>query len=120
MKEGSCKLLSGGHVVIYSTDAEADRAFFRGVLGFDHVDAGDGWLVFALPPSEIAFHPSDSSGTHEFYFMCDDIEATRAALKNAGAHVSQVSDEGWGLLAHFTLPGGGRIGVYQPRHAKAV
>ena len=111
-------MLSGAHVIVYSRDAEADRAFFRDVLGLPSVDVGEGWLVFALPPAEVAFHPADESGTHELYLMCDDIEAFRASMRGRGVVCSPVSDRGWGLLTEVTLPGGGELGVYQPRHAR--
>lgn len=113
-------MFNGAHVVIYSRDAAADRALFRDVLDFPHVDAGDGWLIFATPPGEIAFHPAENSTAHQFYLMCDDIEATRRALKEHGFDSDPVSDEGWGLLSAFTLPGGSRIGFYQPRHPRAT
>jgi len=113
-------MINGAHVVIYTKDAEADRAFFRDVLNFSSVDAGHGWLIFALPPSEAAFHPDESNGRHELYFMCDDLTATLAHLNSAGVHVSDTHEERWGILAHVTLPGGGQIGVYQPRHPRAA
>lgn len=112
-------MIFGAHTVIHSTDAEADRAFFRDVLGLDHVDVGGGWLTFALPPGEVAFHPSDGPRHHELYLMTDDIEAELASLATKGVEVSEVSDEGWGLLASFTLPGGGTMPIYQPRHPTA-
>ena len=111
-------MFNGAHVVVYSRDAEADRAFLRDVLQLRHVDAGDGWLIFALPPAEIAFHPDDQSTAHEFYLMCDDIDAVRKSLADAGVESAGVEDQGWGLLSSFTLPGGSRVGFYQPRHAK--
>ncbi len=110
-------MFNGAHMVIYSTDAEADRAVFRDVLKLDNVDAGGGWLIFRLPPAEIAVHPHDRSGAHEVYLMCDDIAAAQAALAKAGFDCADVHDQGWGLLSSFTLPGGSRIGFYQPRHA---
>jgi catechol 2,3-dioxygenase-like lactoylglutathione lyase family enzyme len=111
-------MLTGAHAIIYSTNPEADRAFLRDVLALPNVDAGQGWLIFGLPPSEVAVHPSEKNNVHELYFMCDDIEAFVARMK---AHVTEcepVTDQGWGLLTHLTLPGGGKIGVYQPRHAR--
>ena len=92
--------------------------FCHDVLGLPSVDAGDGWLIFALPPSEVAFHPHASSQAHEFYFMCDDIEKCRSELQAKGIQTEAVRDEGWGLLSAFTLPGGGTIGFYQPRHER--
>jgi hypothetical protein len=111
-------MITGAHSVIYSTDAAADRAFLRDVLKFKHVDAGDGWLIFALPPSEVAVHPSKENNVHQFYLMCDDVEAF---VKEMGKHkikCTAVHNAGWGLLTQLTLPGGGQLGVYQPRHAR--
>jgi len=110
-------MITGAHAIVYSRDAEADRAFFRGVLGFPSVDAGGGWLIFALPPAELAAHPADAGGRHELYLMCDEIEATVAELEAKGVEFSQpVSDEGFGLLTSLKLPGGGELGLYEPRH----
>ena len=111
-------MINGTHSVIYSRDPEADRAFLRDVLGLPHVDAGDGWLIFGLPPSEVAVHPSDKNDTHEFYLMCDDIEELVREMKKNGVACDPVQDAGWGLLTRITLPGGGKLGVYQPRHAR--
>ena len=110
-------MITGMHAIIHSRDAEADRAFFRDVLGFPSVDAGGGWLIFAVPPSEVAFHPADENSKHELYFMCDDVEAEKARLGKKGVICSPVSDEGWGLLTTIRLPGGGNLGLYEPRHA---
>lgn len=107
-------MISGAHAVIYSTDAEADRAFFRDVLQFPYADAGDGWLIFALPPSEVALHPAEANDRHEFFFLCDDIQAFLAEAAERGVECGPVHDRGWGLLTEMSLPGGGRIGVYQP------
>lgn len=113
-------MINGAHVILYSRDAEADRAFIRDVLGFGHVDAGGGWLIFKLPPAEVAVHPTDAAEQHELYLMCDDIEATLADLARRGVQpVDPVSDQGWGLLCAIPLPGGGRLGLYEPRHATA-
>src|SRR3954469_4348493 len=110
-------VIFGAHVIIYTRDAEADRAFLRDVLGFEGVDAGHGWLTFALPPAEIAAHPSDTGGRHELYLMCDDIHATVRELRGKGVEVvREVSDEGWGLLTGVGLPGGGERGLSEPRH----
>jgi catechol 2,3-dioxygenase-like lactoylglutathione lyase family enzyme len=109
-------LFSGAHTVIFSRDAEADRAFLRDVLGFAHVDAGGGWLIFALPPGEAAIHPDDTRTSQELYLICEDVAAAVAALEANGVQAAPVTDEGWGLLSAFTLPGGSRIGFYQPRH----
>ena len=110
-------MITGMHAIIYSRDAEADRAFFRDVLRFSSVDAGDGWLIFALPPSEIAFHPDANNGKHELYLMCDDVKAEVAALAAKNVECGPITDEGWGLLTTIRLPGGSALGLYQPRHA---
>jgi hypothetical protein len=112
-------VISGAHMIVYSADAEADRAFFRDVLRFPSVDAGHGWLIFALPPSEIAFHPAEQNGAHEVYLMCEDVEAVIRTLRGHGVACDAVSDQGWGLLTHLPLPGGGRLGLYQPKHPTA-
>jgi predicted enzyme related to lactoylglutathione lyase len=109
--------VTGAHAIIYSPQAEAVREFCRDVLGFSSVDAGGGWLIFALPPAELAAHPTDGEGSHELYLMCDDIEATVEELKAKGAEFPRpVSDEGFGLLTYMRLPGGGELGLYEPRH----
>jgi predicted enzyme related to lactoylglutathione lyase len=113
-------MISGAHMIIYSTDPGADRAFFRDVFGFANVDVGGGWLIFALPPAEVAVHPAEQNGRHEIYLMCDDVEATVGDLKVRGISSAPVSDQGWGLLTEITLPGGGKLGLYQPRHAIAA
>ena len=112
-------MITGMHAIIYSRDAEADRAFFREVLGFPAVDAGGGWLIFAAPPSELACHPAESNGKHELYLMCDDVQAEVARLAQKGIACGAVSDQGWGLLCMLRLPGGGDLGLYQPRHITA-
>lgn len=109
-------MINGAHIVIYTKDPEADRAFFRDVLGFPSVDAGDGWLIFAMPPLEAAFHDSTKNDQHELYLMCDDIVATLKDLKSKKVKVSEVSEQVWGKLATLALPGGGNIGIYQPKH----
>jgi hypothetical protein len=111
-------MINGAHSVIFSTNPEADRAFLRDVLRLTHADAGGGWLIFGLPPSEVAVHPSESNNVHEFYLMCDDLQAFVAEMKKHQIECDPVQDEGWGLLTHITLPGGGKLGVYQPRHAR--
>ncbi|MGH9949763.1 MAG: VOC family protein [Pyrinomonadaceae bacterium] len=111
-------MINGAHIVIYSTDAEADRAFLRDVLGLSSVDAGDGWLIFALPPSEVAVHPAEANDKHELYFMCDDAEAFVAEMTGKGIECEPTKNVGWGLLTRITLPGGGKVGVYEPRHAR--
>jgi len=107
-------------VILYSKDADADRAFLREVLGFSSVDAGHGWLIFALPPGEVAVHPADENNRHELYFMCDDLKAEIAALKAKGVECSKVHQERWGSITNIRLPGGGQIGLYQPKHPMAV
>jgi len=113
-------VIFGAHVIVYSKDADADRAFLRDVLGFKPVDAGHGWLIFAMPPAEAAVHPAEENGRHELYLMCDDVKAEIAALEAKGVHCSDVHNERWGSLTHIRLPGGGEIGLYQPRHEMAV
>jgi hypothetical protein len=113
-------MLTGAHAIVYSSNAEADRAFFRDVLRLGSVDAGGGWLIFALPPAEVAVHPATGDGRHELYLMCDDIVAFVGEMKTRGVSCSAVADRGWGLLSEVTLPGGGKIGVYQPRHARPL
>ena len=113
-------MISAAHVVIYSKNAEADRAFFRDVLGFKSVDAGHGWLVFALPPGEAAFHPSDKNGAHELYFMCDDLNAEMASLAKKDVKCSEVQQARWGSITKMRLPGGGAVGLYQPKHPLAI
>jgi catechol 2,3-dioxygenase-like lactoylglutathione lyase family enzyme len=110
-------VISGVHAIILTKDAEALRAFLRDVLGFSSVDAGGGWLIFALPPAELAAHPSDGESRHELYLMCDDIEATTGELEAKGVELTgPVTDEGFGLMTAIRLPGGGELGLYEPRH----
>jgi catechol 2,3-dioxygenase-like lactoylglutathione lyase family enzyme len=114
-------VIVGSHVIVFSTDAEADRAFFADVLGQPHVDAGGGWLIFKLPPAELAVHPSEGPTGHELYLMCDDLEATVRDLQQQGVEFTQpVSEERWGRLTRFRLPGGGEVGMYQPSHPRAI
>jgi hypothetical protein len=113
-------MINGAHAIVYSRDAEADRMFFRDVLGLAHVDVGHGWLIFALPPSELAVHPAETGGTHELYLMCEDIEAFRRAMLGRGIPCSEVARQPWGMLVHITLPGSGKLGVYQPLHERPV
>jgi catechol 2,3-dioxygenase-like lactoylglutathione lyase family enzyme len=116
---GGGTMISGAHVVVYSKEAEADRAFFRDVLGFKSVDAGRGWLIFALPPTETAFHPSENH-THELYFMCDDLKAEMALLAKKGVKCSKVEEARWGSITKMRLPSGGTVGLYQPKHPTAI
>jgi hypothetical protein len=111
-------MIIGAHSIIYSTDAVADRAFLRDVLRLNHVDVGDGWLIFGLPPAEVAVHPSSNNDVHEFYLMCEDVAALVAAMQGQGIACSAVENLGWGMRTEVTLPGGGKLGIYQPRHAR--
>ena len=109
-------MIHGAHVIIYSKDAEADRAFFRDVLKYESVDAGHGWLIFALPPSELAVHASDENDTHELFLMCDDVHALIAEMKKKKVKCSSVEEQRWGSITRLAPPGGGTLGVYQPKH----
>jgi catechol 2,3-dioxygenase-like lactoylglutathione lyase family enzyme len=120
-------VISGAHAIIYTEDADALRTFLRDTLGLSSVDAGDGWLIFGLPPAEVAAHPAGqdqgagrkAGGRHELYLLCDDIEATMAELGGRGVEFAQpVTDQGWGLLTKIRLPGGGELGLYEPRHPR--
>ena len=110
-------MIQGAHVIIYSRDADADRAFFRGVLRYKSVDAGNRWLIFALPPAEVPVHPSDKNDLHELFVMCDDVHALIAEMKTRQVVCSPVDEQRWGSITRLTLPGGGKLGVYQPKHA---
>jgi catechol 2,3-dioxygenase-like lactoylglutathione lyase family enzyme len=112
-------MIFGSHIVIFSADADADRAFFTETLGFDHVDAGGGWLIFGLPPAEAAVHPADSAGA-ELYLMCDDLAAEMRRLTDQGVQCSAVEQAGWGSITKIRLPGGGEVGLYQPTHPVMV
>ena len=109
-------MIHGAHVIIYSKDSEADRAFFRDVLKYESVDAGHGWLIFALPPSEVAVHPSDENDVHELFLMCDDVHALIAEMKEKKVKCSPVEEQRWGSITRLALPGGGTLGVYHPKH----
>jgi len=111
-------MITGAHSIIYSTNPDADRAFFRDVLELTNVDVGGGWLIFGLPPAEVAVHPGEKNDVHEFYLMCDDVTALVETMKNRGVQCGAIEDQGWGVLTHVTLPGGGKLGIYQPRHAR--
>ena len=111
-------MINGAHSIIYSQKPEVDRAFLRDVLRLPNVDVGQGWLIFGLPPAEVAVHPSEKNDLHEFYLMSDDVNAFIAEMKAHNIACGPVRDEGWGLLTHVTLPGGGRLGIYEPRHAR--
>jgi catechol 2,3-dioxygenase-like lactoylglutathione lyase family enzyme len=109
-------MIFGAHVILYSKDAEADRAFLRDILGFSSVDAGHGWLIFALPPAEAAVHPAENSDRHELYFMCDDLKAEMKTLGEKGVRFSDVQEARWGSVTKILLPGGSEVGLYEPRH----
>lgn len=113
-------MISGAHVIVHSKNAEADRAFFRDVLQFAFVDAGHGWLIFGLPPAEVAVHPSDESDAREVYFICDDLKAEMASLAKKKVKCSEVQEARWGSITKIRLPGGGEIGLYQPKHPTAL
>lgn len=115
------RVIDGAHVIIYSGDAEADRAFFRDVLQYPNIDAGGDWLVFKLPPAELAVHPADASDRHELYLMCDDLDATLQELSARGARFDpSVTEARWGRSTKIRLPGGGKVGLYEPRHERAT
>ncbi len=111
-------MIIGTHSIIYSTRPDADRAFMRDVLKLTNVDVGGGWLIFGLPPAEVAVHPSEKNDVHEFYLMCDDVNVLISEMKKYGIVCGPVQDEGWGLLTKLMLPGCGNLGVYQPRHER--
>ena len=113
-------MIFGAHVIVYSKNAEADRDFLRDVLGLAHVDAGHGWLIFALPPGEVAVHPAEDNGRHELYLMCDDLAAEIAALGAKGVRCSEVHKERWGSITRIQLPGGSQLGLYEPTHPIAI
>jgi hypothetical protein len=111
-------VIVGAHSILYSRNPDADRAYLRDVLGFPSVDVGGGWLIFGLPPAEVAVHPSDENDAHELYLMCDDVKAFMRDMKKRGIACGPVQNPGWGVLTHVMLPGGGKLGVYEPRHAR--
>jgi hypothetical protein len=111
-------VLIGAHSIIYSTNPAADRAFLRDVLRLPNVDVGEGWLIFGLPPAELAVHPSGNNNVHQLYLMCDDIEVFVAEMQTHNIACGPVQNPGWGLLTEMTLPGGGTLGIYQPRHPR--
>ena len=111
-------MITGAHSIVYSTNSDADREFFQNVLKLPSVDVGGGWLIFGLPPAEVAVHPSDKNGVHELYLICNDIEVFMTEMERRGIACDPVSDQGWGLLTQLTLPGGGKLGVYEARHAR--
>ena len=113
-------MISGSHTIVFSSDPDADREFFRDVLALPHVDVGEGWLIFGLPPSELAVHGAEegNAGSHELYLMTDDVEAFLEMVRARDLEATDVRDQGWGRVTQVTLPGGGKLGVYQPRHAR--
>jgi hypothetical protein len=111
-------MITGAHSIIYSKNPEADRAFLRDVLGLPNVSAGDGWLIFALPPSEVAVHPADGNDVHEFYLMTKDIRGFVNLMARRSVKCSDPRELRWGVLTYVSLPGGGKLGVYEPRHAR--
>ncbi|PYQ48983.1 MAG: extradiol dioxygenase [Acidobacteria bacterium] len=111
-------MIIGSHSIIYSKKPDADRAFLRDVLKFPSIDVGGGWLIFGLPPSEVAVHPGEKNNVHEFYLMCDDVEQFIAEMKSRKIVCGPIHNQGWGMLTEVTLPGGGKLGVYQPRHGR--
>src|SRR5215831_3817887 len=113
-------MIFGAHVIVNSKDSAADRAFLRDILGFASVDAGHGWLIFALPPAEVAVHPSEKDDRDELYFMCDDLRSEILALGNKGVRCSEVQEARWGSITKIRLPGGSEVGLYQPKHPSAV
>jgi hypothetical protein len=110
----------GAHAVIHTSDADGVRALLRDAIGLPHVDAGQGWLIFALPPAEVAVHPAAENGRHELYLMCDDIEALIIEMRARSLKCGPVEEQPWGSLTHLTLPGGGALGIYQPKHASPL
>jgi catechol 2,3-dioxygenase-like lactoylglutathione lyase family enzyme len=113
-------MISGAHTIVFTQDAQADREFFRDVLAMDFVDSGGGWLIFAMPPSEVAFHPTNGANVNELYLLCDDLAEEMVCLEAKGVAFSDVEDERWGSVTRFTLPGGTEIGLYQPKHTLAL
>jgi hypothetical protein len=113
-------MIYGAHVIVYSENASADRLFFRDILGFTSVDAGQGWLIFALPPAEMAVHPAEGNSRHELYFMCDDLKTEISALREKGVQCSDVQEARWGSVTKMRLPGGGVVGLYEAKHPTAL
>jgi catechol 2,3-dioxygenase-like lactoylglutathione lyase family enzyme len=114
-------MITGVHAIVFSEDAARARAFLAETLGFSSVDAGGGWLIFALPPAELAVHPTDGQPHHELFLMCDDIHSTVAELKAAGVEIDEeIADQRWGLVTSLTMPGGSQLGLYEPRHASPL
>jgi hypothetical protein len=114
-------VITGAHVILFTPQAEAVRGVFRDALNWEHVDAGDGWLIFALPPAELGIHPTDGATGHELYFLCDDIQKTSEELRAKGLHVQgEPEDRGWGIATTLVLPGNVNVTLYEPKHALAA
>jgi len=114
-------MVNGIHALFYAQDADKVRGFFKDVLKLGSADAGEGWLIFALPPAELGIHPTEDKPHHELYLMCDDIQATMKDLKAKGVEFAHpVKDQGWGLVTAIKVPGGGEMGLYEPRHPTAL
>jgi catechol 2,3-dioxygenase-like lactoylglutathione lyase family enzyme len=113
-------MIIGTHLILSSTNADADRAFMRDVLGLSHIDAGHGWLIFALPPTEVAVHPDASNAGRELYLLTNDLDAELLRLTGLGVQHEAITDERWGIATYIKLPGGGRVGLYQPKHPLAI
>ncbi len=111
-------MITGAHSILYSSDTEADKDFFKNILKFPYVDVGRGWLIFGLPPSEIAIHPSNENVSHEFYLLCDDINLFIEEMTKHNVICSAPENQRWGILTYLTLPGGSKVGVYEPKHAR--
>jgi hypothetical protein len=111
-------MINGAHIIIYSRDAEADKNFIKSILKFQYVDVNNGWLIFKLPPAEVAVHPSDENDLHEFYLMTDSLDSEIKTLKKEGVECDSVTQQGWGRSTRLKLPGGGSLGLYEPRHAR--
>jgi hypothetical protein len=112
-------MITGAHVVLYSKDADADKAFLRrDVLGFRSVDAGHGWLIFGLPPAEAAVHPAQENDRHELYLMYSDVSGEIASLRAQGGECEAITEARWGFITKISLPGGGKIGLYEPKHSR--
>ncbi len=114
-------MINGIHALIYTKDADGVRAFFRDVLKWPSVNAGHGWLIFALPPAELGIHPTDGNGHHELYLMCEDIQVTVTELQDKGIELTRpITDAGFGLTTAIRIPGGGELGLYEPKHPTAL
>ena len=120
LAERATIMIFGAHIVVYSKDAAADRAFLKDTLGLTSIDAGHGWLIFALPPAEAAIHPSEESSRQELYFLCNDLKAEISSLQEKGVDCAEIQEARWGSITRIPLPGGSEIGLYQPKHPLAI